>query len=59
MRGLFQDDPEHPLAPLFRSERLPTAVAALNMPIAPAVVPGDLPPGVAEGFAPVSAGPGY
>ena len=39
VRGLFRDDPEHSLAPLFPSERLPPAVAALNMPIAPAVVP--------------------
>ncbi|MGW1641522.1 tyrosine-type recombinase/integrase [Streptomyces lavendulae] len=39
VRGLFQDDPEHPLAPLFPSERLPRAVAELNMPVAPAVVP--------------------
>jgi integrase len=39
IRGLFRDEPEHPLAPLFPSERLPTAVAALNLPIAPAVVP--------------------
>ncbi|RSO07051.1 integrase [Streptomyces sp. WAC 06783] len=39
VRGLFQDDPEHPLAPLFPSERLPQQVAALNMPVAPAVTP--------------------
>ncbi|MBP2183803.1 tyrosine-type recombinase/integrase [Amycolatopsis magusensis] len=39
VRGLFRDDPEHPLAVLFPSERLPGSVAALNMPIAPAVVP--------------------
>ncbi len=39
VRGLFRDDPEHPLAPLFPSERTPPLVAALNMPIAPAVVP--------------------
>jgi integrase/recombinase XerC len=39
VRGLFRDDPEHPQAPLFPSERTPPAVAVLNMPIAPAVVP--------------------
>ncbi|WP_328432596.1 tyrosine-type recombinase/integrase [Streptomyces sp. NBC_00453] len=39
VRGLFQDDPEHPAAPLFPSERLPKPVAALNLPIAPAIVP--------------------
>lgn len=39
IRGLFSDDPEHPEAPLWPSERLPSAVAALNAPIAPAVTP--------------------
>ncbi|OQD57440.1 integrase [Streptomyces phaeoluteigriseus] len=39
VRGMFRDDPEHPLAPLFPSERVPGAVAALNMPISPAIVP--------------------
>ncbi|MBB4717736.1 integrase [Streptomyces luteogriseus] len=39
LRGLFRDDPEHPSAPLFPSERLPVAVAALNMPVAPKMVP--------------------
>ncbi|WP_405996210.1 site-specific integrase [Streptomyces sp. NBC_00986] len=39
VRGLFRDDPEHPAAPLFPSERLPGPVAALNMPVAPEVVP--------------------
>lgn len=39
IRGQFRDDPEHPSAPLFPSERLPKAVAALNMPIAPALDP--------------------
>ncbi|MFC9682827.1 tyrosine-type recombinase/integrase [Streptomyces sp. NPDC056948] len=39
VRGMFRDDPEHPAAPLFPSERLPKPVAALNMPIAPAIVP--------------------
>ncbi|MFC7983402.1 site-specific integrase [Streptomyces sp. NPDC057336] len=39
VRGLFRDDPEHPAAPLSSSERLPKPVAALNMPIASAVVP--------------------
>lgn len=37
IRGEFRDDPLDPHAPLFPSERLPTAVAALNMPIAPAM----------------------
>jgi integrase/recombinase XerC len=35
--GAFGDDPNHPHAPLWPSERKPTAVAALNLPIAPAV----------------------
>jgi len=39
IRGLFTDDPEHPEAPLWPSERLPAAVEALNLPVAPAVVP--------------------
>ncbi|MGW7276477.1 tyrosine-type recombinase/integrase [Streptomyces sp. NPDC054864] len=39
VRGQFRDDLEHPLAPLFPSERLPLAVADLSMPIAPAIVP--------------------
>ncbi|MER7694701.1 site-specific integrase [Streptomyces sp. NPDC097610] len=39
IRGQFKDDPEHPSAPLFPSERLPKGIAALNMPIAPAIVP--------------------
>jgi integrase/recombinase XerC len=38
-RGEFGDDAEHPRAPLWPSERKPTAVAALNLPIAPAIVP--------------------
>ncbi|MGW6979176.1 site-specific integrase [Streptomyces sp. NPDC054932] len=39
VRGEFRDDPSDPHAPLFPSERLPAAIAALNMPIAPAVCP--------------------
>ncbi|WP_438271299.1 tyrosine-type recombinase/integrase [Streptomyces prunicolor] len=39
VRGMFADDPEHPAAVLFPSERLPGPVAALNMPVAPAMVP--------------------
>jgi integrase/recombinase XerC len=39
IRGEFGDDVEHPRAPLWPSERKPTAVAALNLPIAPAIVP--------------------
>ncbi|MFF2819630.1 tyrosine-type recombinase/integrase [Kitasatospora cineracea] len=39
IRGQFRDDPQHPSAPLFPSERLPTAVAALNLPIAPSLDP--------------------
>ncbi|MFB7270688.1 tyrosine-type recombinase/integrase [Streptomyces sp. NPDC056244] len=39
VRGMFGDDPEHPGAVLFPSERLPGPVAALNMPVAPAMVP--------------------
>lgn len=37
VRGAFGDDPNHPHAPLWPSERKPTAVAALNLPTAPAV----------------------
>jgi integrase/recombinase XerC len=32
VRGQFSDDPEDPMAPLFPSERLPSAVSALNVP---------------------------
>lgn len=39
VRGHFRDDPEHPLAPLFPSERLPALVANLNLPVAPGIVP--------------------
>ena len=39
IRGEFGDDPGHPRAPLWPSERKPIAVAALNLPIAPAIVP--------------------
>jgi integrase len=39
IRGEFCDDPDDPMAPLWPSERLPTAVAALNVPVAPAVGP--------------------
>lgn len=37
IRGEFGDDAEQPRAPLWPSERLPKAVAELNMPIAPAL----------------------
>ncbi|MGW2974261.1 site-specific integrase [Streptomyces mirabilis] len=37
IRGEFADDPCDPCAPLWPSERLPTAVASLNVPIAPPV----------------------
>ncbi len=39
VRGLFSDDPEHPEAPLWPSERLAKSVQALNLPIAPEVLP--------------------
>ncbi|MCP2314649.1 integrase [Kitasatospora paracochleata] len=39
VRGEFCDDPLDPLAPLFPSERMPTAVAALNVAVAPALGP--------------------
>lgn len=39
IRGELHDDADDPHAPLFPSERLPKAIAALNMPIAPAVQP--------------------
>ncbi|WP_461124388.1 site-specific integrase [Saccharothrix stipae] len=40
IRGEFSDDPTHPLAPMWPSERLPTGVAALNLAVAPALTPG-------------------
>ncbi|MFD4523067.1 hypothetical protein ACFWP7_03835 [Streptomyces sp. NPDC058470] len=39
VRGLFGDEPDHPRAPLWPSERRPRAIAALNVPIVPAIVP--------------------
>jgi integrase len=39
VRGELHDDAHDPHAPLFPSERLPKAIAALNLPIAPAVQP--------------------
>ncbi|SBW27840.1 phage integrase [Candidatus Protofrankia californiensis] len=39
IRGEFTDDPTDPFAPLFPSERLPNAVAMLNLAVAPAVGP--------------------
>lgn len=39
VRAEFGDDVEHPSAPLWPSERKPKAVAALNLPIAPAITP--------------------
>lgn len=39
IRGEFADDPTDPCAPLWPSERLPKAVASLNVPIAPPVGP--------------------
>ncbi|MEC3997133.1 site-specific integrase [Actinacidiphila sp. DG2A-62] len=39
IRGDFGDDADHPRAPLWPSERSPKAVAALNLPIAPALGP--------------------
>lgn len=39
VRGDFRDDPSDPCAPLFPSERLPKAIAALNVGVAPAVGP--------------------
>ncbi|MVO90247.1 tyrosine-type recombinase/integrase [Streptomyces sp. p1417] len=39
VRGEFRDDPTDPHAPLFPSERLPASIAALEMPVAPAVLP--------------------
>ncbi|MGW4694025.1 tyrosine-type recombinase/integrase [Kitasatospora cineracea] len=37
IRAEFCDDPADPTAPLFPSERLPAGVAALNVPVAPAI----------------------
>ncbi|MFD9595308.1 tyrosine-type recombinase/integrase [Kitasatospora sp. NPDC059973] len=37
IRAEFRDDPADPTAPLFPSERLPAGVAALNVPVAPAI----------------------
>ncbi|MFE2587655.1 tyrosine-type recombinase/integrase [Streptomyces anthocyanicus] len=42
VRGLFADDPEHPEAPVWPSERLPMSIEDLNMPVAPAVTPSTL-----------------
>ncbi|MFG3168412.1 tyrosine-type recombinase/integrase [Streptomyces sp. NPDC048200] len=39
IRGEFGDDANHPRAPLWPSERKPKAIAALNLPIAPGIVP--------------------
>nr|WP_093802084.1 site-specific integrase [Streptomyces sp. Wb2n-11] len=39
VRGSFCDDPEHPLAPVWPSERLPGNVAMLNVKVAPTVTP--------------------
>jgi integrase/recombinase XerC len=39
VRGLFNDDAEHPNAPLFPSERLPRAFAGSELTIASAIVP--------------------
>lgn len=39
VRAEFGDDVEHTSAPLWPSERKPKAVAALNLPIAPAITP--------------------
>ncbi|MFI5831420.1 site-specific integrase [Streptomyces sp. NPDC051578] len=39
VRGEFGDDAEHPRAPLWPSERKPVGVEALNVPVAPSIVP--------------------
>ncbi|WP_084719055.1 tyrosine-type recombinase/integrase [Streptacidiphilus carbonis] len=39
IRGEFRDDAGDPHAPLFPSERLPRAIEALNLPIAPQMCP--------------------
>ncbi|WP_107055422.1 tyrosine-type recombinase/integrase [Streptomyces sp. NRRL S-1824] len=39
IRGEFRDDASDALAPLFPSERLPGSLAALNLAVAPAMVP--------------------
>ncbi|WP_207843920.1 tyrosine-type recombinase/integrase [Williamsia soli] len=39
IRGQFCDDPTNDAGPLWPSERLPAAVAALNLAVAPAIVP--------------------
>ncbi|WP_412075519.1 tyrosine-type recombinase/integrase (plasmid) [Streptomyces xanthophaeus] len=39
IRGEFHDDASDPHSPLFPSERLPKAIEALNMPLAPPVGP--------------------
>ncbi len=59
VRSAFGDDPGHPRAPLWPSERKPTAVAALNLPIAPALVPFDVPQGAARGRRFLPDGPGH
>ena len=59
VRGEFGDDAEHPRAPLLPSERMPKAVAALNVPIAPAIVPVDVPAGAAHRGARLPARAGH
>jgi integrase len=39
VRGEFADDPDDPGAPLWSSERLPKSVAALNLAVAPPILP--------------------
>lgn len=39
VRGEFSDDPADASAPLWPSERLPTAVSSLNLTVAPAITP--------------------
>lgn len=57
VRGSFCDDPEHPLAPVWPSERLPKKVAVLNVSVAPAVVPSTFRKAVGRASALYLTGP--
>ncbi|AJT65454.3 hypothetical protein T261_3790 [Streptomyces lydicus] len=57
IRGEFGDDADHPRAPLWPSERKPKAVAALNLPIAPAIIPSTFRKHLHDAAAAYLAGP--
>ncbi|MCP3013005.1 site-specific integrase [Nocardiopsis dassonvillei] len=57
IRGRFSDDPEHPEAPLWPSERLPSGVVALNLAIAPAVTPSTFRKALRRAWSKYASGP--